>query len=301
MSTLKSSAEDLTLNADGSGNDVIIQSDGSTVAIIDSNKNLILGATAKTAHASYNLIQGNNYTLTEDVTAGASKATTWCYNAYTDAGNAWTYMNSDEASQIQQYNGQVTIATAGAGSAEGDITFTNKLAIANAGDVTVGNGDLIFGTAGKGICLGVTTNTDANTLDDYEEGTWTPVVTSTGGTYSNQAGMYTKIGRLVNIFAFVSGTSFTYSAATDLFNITGAPFSAVSAGYTGQAGSFYGKLNWNNSGSASTTDSIVTPTIAGTTLALNVNNSADADAGNARIKVDNNGAFYVQISLTYWV
>jgi hypothetical protein len=35
MSTLKSSAEDLTLNADGSGNDIIFQSNGSNVATLD--------------------------------------------------------------------------------------------------------------------------------------------------------------------------------------------------------------------------------------------------------------------------
>ena len=35
MSILKSSAEDLTLNADGSGNDIIFQSNGSTVATLD--------------------------------------------------------------------------------------------------------------------------------------------------------------------------------------------------------------------------------------------------------------------------
>lgn len=37
---------------------------------------------------------------------------------------------------------------------------------------------------------------DANTLDDYEEGTWTP---SVGGsaTYTTQTGTYTKVGRLV--------------------------------------------------------------------------------------------------------
>ena len=226
MSTLKSSAEDLTLNADGSGNDVIIQSDGSTVAIIDSNKNLILGATAKTAHASYNLIQGNNYTLTEDVTAGASKATTWCYNAYTDAGNAWTYMNSDEASNIQQYNGQVTIATAGAGSAEGDVTFINKLTVANAGDVTIGTGDLIFGTAGKGIVLGATSNTDANTLDDYEEGTFTPKLkTPVDATYTTQVGYYTKIGNVVNIWGTLTINSIGSASSGSL---DGLPFSVSS-------------------------------------------------------------------------
>ena len=35
MSTLKSSAEDLTINADGSGNDIIFQSNGSNVATLD--------------------------------------------------------------------------------------------------------------------------------------------------------------------------------------------------------------------------------------------------------------------------
>ena len=39
---------------------------------------------------------------------------------------------------------------------------------------------------------------DANTLDDYEEGTWTPVLGGSGGTsgqtYAAQAGTYTKIG-----------------------------------------------------------------------------------------------------------
>jgi len=35
VSTLKSSAEDLTLNADGSGNDIIFQSNGSNVATLD--------------------------------------------------------------------------------------------------------------------------------------------------------------------------------------------------------------------------------------------------------------------------
>ena len=44
---------------------------------------------------------------------------------------------------------------------------------------------------------------NANTLDDYEEGTWTPVVTGSSTnptiTYNLQAGTYTKIGNLVNV------------------------------------------------------------------------------------------------------
>jgi len=41
-------------------------------------------------------------------------------------------------------------------------------------------------------------SSDANTLDDYEEGTWTPVLTTPGtATYSAQVAIYTKVGRLV--------------------------------------------------------------------------------------------------------
>jgi hypothetical protein len=38
---------------------------------------------------------------------------------------------------------------------------------------------------------------DANTLDDYEEGTWTPVADTAGYTMTASSGQYTKIGRAV--------------------------------------------------------------------------------------------------------
>ena len=58
------------------------------------------------------------------------------------------------------------------------------------------NGNFIPSNSAYGIVLGNTTSTDANLLDDYEEGTWNPTV---GGnaTYNNQQGTYTKIGRYV--------------------------------------------------------------------------------------------------------
>lgn len=54
-------------------------------------------------------------------------------------------------------------------------------------------------------------STDANTLDDYEEGTFTPVLKGasadpTGVTYNGQEGKYVKIGRMVycQIYLFIS-------------------------------------------------------------------------------------------------
>ena len=59
---------------------------------------------------------------------------------------------------------------------------------------------------------------DANTLDDYEEGTWTPRFASTWGsgpeaTMGPTTGYYVKIGRLVIINAFVITTSVSGLAA----------------------------------------------------------------------------------------
>jgi hypothetical protein len=67
--------------------------------------------------------------------------------------------------------------------------------------------------------------TDVNTLDDYEEGTWTPVVqgTSTAGTasYSTQTGSYIKVGRLVHISLYLIWTSGTGTAS---LKVAGLPF-----------------------------------------------------------------------------
>src|ERR1035437_3947013 len=47
-------------------------------------------------------------------------------------------------------------------------------------------------------------SSDANTLDDYEEGTWTPNDASGAGlTFSTAFGTYTKIGRTVHAFFVV--------------------------------------------------------------------------------------------------
>ena len=58
-------------------------------------------------------------------------------------------------------------------------------------------------------------STDANTLDDYEEGTWTPTAVGASvagsGTYAIQLGYYTKIGRNVFVNGYVSWTGHTGS------------------------------------------------------------------------------------------
>ena len=88
-------------------------------------------------------------------------------------------------------------------------------------DITIASGDLLFGTSAKGVNLGVTSNTDGNTLDDYEEGDWTPAVQAGGWGLSTTMARYTKVGRLVTV---MTDTSLTGSGNSSDLIISGLPF-----------------------------------------------------------------------------
>ncbi len=80
-------------------------------------------------------------------------------------------------------------------------------------------------TSGTGITFPATqsASSNANTLDDYEEGAWTPSIGGTA-TYSLQQGVYTKIGRIV----VLAGVLQVNSLGTGSVNtISGLPFPAA--------------------------------------------------------------------------
>lgn len=71
---------------------------------------------------------------------------------------------------------------------------------------------------------------NANTLDDYEEGTWTPTIrfggANVGGAYGSATlGRYTKIGRLVTATAMLSLTS--KGTSTGQAQLDGLPFTSL--------------------------------------------------------------------------
>ena len=108
-------------------------------------------------------------------------------------------------------------------SADGS-TWVNALIASAAGLVSLPGGRLAFPAAQSA-------SADPNTLDDYEEGSWTPAVTfggsSTGVTYdgSSTGGRYTKIGRLVVATGSIKLTSKGSASGTALF--TGLPFTSA--------------------------------------------------------------------------
>jgi hypothetical protein len=119
-------------------------------------------------------------------------------NATTTAGVAITGDNSGNLA-IQTNNGNTAV------------TINTSLGVQVANCLGVGNATP--STSGAGITFPATqsASTDANTLDDYEEGTWSPsiVLGVTSPTYGNRLGTYTKIGRQVNfqfVLAMTGGT-----------------------------------------------------------------------------------------------
>lgn len=103
---------------------------------------------------------------------------------------------------------------------------------------TVGVGAATPAASGAGITFPATqsASSDANTLDDYEEGTWTPSVGGTA-TYAHQIGTYRKIGGLV--YASYS-MAITLVGTGSVYGLTNLPFTSATRTepYFGYSGNF---------------------------------------------------------------
>jgi hypothetical protein len=87
-------------------------------------------------------------------------------------------------------------------------------------------------------------SSDANTLDDYEEGTWTPTLPN-GGSLVRQSARYVKVGQKVTVSFYVSSVLPTNNSSD--FIIGGLPFlnGGYSAFYLGGSFGYVGTGNLN--------------------------------------------------------
>ena len=114
----------------------------------------------------------------------------------------------------------------------GTISPAQKLDVAGSISLT---GNVIVANA-QGIDFSATSHPAGMTselLADYEEGTWTPTLTSAGGNfttiaYGDQAGTYTKVGRMVTVRGnlYTSGAITAGSASGQLY-IAGLPYACA--------------------------------------------------------------------------
>jgi hypothetical protein len=196
-----------TIGAGSSGTALSFNTSGTEKMRIDANGNLGLGITTPVAYANfvYQTINGTN---------GAG------IQLRNNAGTSFADMGINASSfEIKTITSQpMLFATNNTErmrlDTSGNLLVGKTSATANGGDIQVSSGITFPATQ--------VAKSDANTLDDYEEGTWTP---SLGGdtTYYTQTGRYTKVGNLV----FIRGNLHINLRGTgSQSQISGLPFSA---------------------------------------------------------------------------
>ena len=151
---------------------------------------------------------------------------------------------------------------------------TKQVSVANltvgraisATQLTLTTGNLIVAN-GQGIDFSATPGTGTSELfADYEEGTWTPTLTSAGGNfttiaYGDQQGTYTKIGRIVIVRGNIyTSSAITAGSASGQVYIAGLPFTA-SVSNLGQIWTNPDTANYNSPSALATGVQVVSSTL----------------------------------------
>jgi len=329
MATVKSSAENLTLNADGSGNDILFQSNGSQVGSLTAEgvftaTSFAGSGAALTGLSSFDpdgavtinesgadvdfrvegsgeanalFVQGSDGNVGIGTGSPAkllhlSEAADGTKLRFTRGGiSEWDFSIGNTSTLTSVAGGSLELIPLNANTdfAIGKAgTTTTLMHVKGAGtgtdiegDVTLKTGDIVFGTAGKGICLGVTSNTDANTLDDYEEGTWTAGFSGASVSGGNTTGYYIRVGRICH-YQYYSG-AMTFSSISGTGTVTGLPFTTSNLGYA--AGTYVHGDAWGDSD--------------GIHLGLNATNIYCVIAGATSYRDFVAGSKYLMITGTY--
>ena len=241
----------MTGSLDLNGTELILDVDGDTsiTADTDDQIDIKVGGADKVTIDSVGKVKFSNFISVGHTNAPSygvdiQTADTTAYGmrikSTEEGGSALIRMESDQADDNHDYrniisdsSGDFRIQSYATGS------FVDQFKIASGGNVTISDGDLVIGTNGHGIDFsavsdssgGAASSTNA-LLDDYEEGTFTPIIIGGGtagtGTYGSQNGTYTKIGRTVTFRFYITWTNHTGNG--NLF-IGGLPFNAGSQTY----------------------------------------------------------------------
>lgn len=215
-------------------------------AASDVNKKLTWANLKATVLASPAVVGNLSVTLSDDGAAGPGILTyhNSASPAASDIIGQWFAYGRDSAANYEAYTTiRSMILDATNGSEDGQVDVLVKSAGSWASVIEF-RGDYINLPLGQ-LRFPATQNAsaDANTLDDYEEGTFTPAFSAVGATfsYATQYGSYTKIGNrvFVTIRLALNTSGNTLAGAT--LTLTGLPFA------NGESEAVLAQVNWSNS------------------------------------------------------
>jgi len=228
----------LKQTGDTTGN-LVLQTNGTTTAMTISSAQIVsltsslalLGSTSGSVSLTAPAVAGTqSYTLpTAQPTANGQALV-----ATTAGAMSWATASATPGGSSNQFQ-----YNSGGTSFGGASNFTYN-ATGPIVSTTIGVGAATPSASGSGVTFPATqsASSDVNTLDDYEEGTWTPSIGGTA-TYTTQIGTYTKIGNVVTVSGqlvinvvgsgsstVISGLPFS-SAATYSYGVSIGKFSSI--------------------------------------------------------------------------
>jgi len=195
--------------------------DGSTLVVDNSNNRVGVGT--DTPDTVLEVVGSSPILTVRDTQTGSATA-----NATLRLAESGASSSLDQYFDIKATNGKLEFIDQWN---EGGGTGT-RLTLTDAGSLQIN-------TAGQGIDFSATSDAPGATseiLNDYEEGTWTPVLTvngfSGGPTLSSSVATYTKVGRVVHATCRLVMSAATYPSS--YCQITGTPFvSDVGSNFVG--------------------------------------------------------------------
>ena len=202
--------------------------------------------------------------------------------------------NATNGLQVSSDNTGILELRTGTGSGTTAVTFSTGQRATFPSTISVGN--TTPATTGAGITFPAaqSASSDANTLDDYEEGSWTGTISdgTNNATMQNNSGYYTKVGNLVTVTGY-----FNVSAKGSIsggLRLTGLPFTVASttASYAAQA---FGYVNSANITAGQTIGAY--GEVNTTYLTLTLFNSTGGSTGLTAAQI-NNGFNFI-LSITY--
>ncbi len=254
-----------------------LQTAGTTAVTVDASQNVGLGVAVPTKDVE---VSGELR-----VQASATGGTGVGIEAFASGGISYftSYNRTTSAYAPASIIGSTVTIT-------GDTTVSGTLK--NSATISVGNATPSASGAGITFPATQSASTDANTLDDYEEGTWTPGFAFGGGATgivyaAATGGRYVKIGRFVHLTGFLSTSN--KGSSTGTATLTGIPFSPVSTGEDGdvaQAFSYAENITFTGTLGV-VTGSINPPRFVATASAVAITNLTNTNFANASTVIIN--------------